>query len=135
VAISSCWLNLRLARRLNPPCHIDRVARIADVRRIGLRQPVNDGPVLRQNSEQRKMRVSLSWRERSRSHRPKFKNSRFAQFVGSPVSEQPAHHAADQAAWTAPATTAVMVNTTRATTTGRMVVIGFVAAAGTGLRR
>src|SRR5580700_7524535 len=69
------------------------------------------------------------------SRRPKeFKNSRSAQIVGSPVSEQPTHHAADQA-WTAPATASIMVSTTPAATTGRMVVIGFVAAAGTGVRR
>jgi hypothetical protein len=49
----------------------------------------------------------------------------------SPASE----HAADQAAWTATATTAVMVSTTPAATTGQMVVIGFVAAAGAGMRR
>jgi hypothetical protein len=54
-------------------------------------------------------------------------------FVGSPASEQSAHHAADQATWTA--TTAVMVSATPAATTGQMVVIGFVAAAGAGVRR
>jgi hypothetical protein len=32
----------------------------------------------------------------------KFENSRSVQFVGSPTSEQSAHHAADQASWTAP---------------------------------
>jgi hypothetical protein len=37
VAISSCWLNLSLARRLNLPCHIDRVARFGDAWRTGLR--------------------------------------------------------------------------------------------------
>jgi hypothetical protein len=45
------------------------------------------------------------------------------------------HHAADQATWTAIATNAVMVNTTPAATTGQMVVIRFVAAAGAGVRR
>jgi hypothetical protein len=56
-------------------------------------------------------------------------------WFGSPASEQSAHHAADQAAWTATATTAVMVSTTPAAMTGQMVVIGFVAAAGAGVRR
>ena len=56
------------------------------------------------------------------------------QFVGLPVSEQSAHHAADQATWTAPPTT-VMVSTTPAATTGQMVIIELVAAAGTGVRR
>jgi hypothetical protein len=65
----------------------------------------------------------------------KFENSRSVQFVGSPTSEQSAHHAADQASWTATATPAVMVSTTPAATTGQMVVIGFVAAAGARVRR
>jgi hypothetical protein len=42
-------------------------------------------------------------------------------FVGSPASEQSAHHAADQATGTA--ATAVMVSTTPAATTGRTVVV------------
>jgi hypothetical protein len=50
-----------------------------------------------------------------------------AAFVRSPASEQSAHHAANQSTWTA--TTTVMVSTTPAATTGRTVVIGFVAAA------
>ena len=54
-----------------------------------------------------------------------------AQFIGSPASEQSAHHAANQSTWT----TAVMVNATPAATTGRMVVIGFVAAAEAGAGR
>ena len=53
-------------------------------------------------------------------------------FVGSPASEQSAHHAAYQATWAA--NTAVMVSTTPAATTGQMAVIGFVAAAGAGVR-
>jgi hypothetical protein len=53
-------------------------------------------------------------------------------FVGSPASEQSAHHAANQSTWTA--TTAVMVSTTPAATTGRTVVIRFVAAAEAGVR-
>src|ERR1700722_3069282 len=55
------------------------------------------------------------------------------QFVGLPPSEQSAHHAADQADWTANSTT-VVVSTTPAATTGHMVVIELVAAAGTGVR-
>src|SRR5258706_11576892 len=54
----------------------------------------------------------------------KFENSRSVQFVGSPASEQSAHHAADQATWTA--ATAVMVSTTPAATTGQIGVIGLV---------
>jgi hypothetical protein len=52
---------------------------------------------------------------------------------GSPASEQSAYHAANQSTWTA--TTAVVVSTTPAATTGRTVVVGFVAAADAGLRR
>src|SRR4051794_28168261 len=52
-------------------------------------------------------------------------------FVGSPVSKQSAHHSAYQSTWT----TAVMVNPPPAATTGRTVVIGFVAIANTGARR
>jgi hypothetical protein len=48
-------------------------------------------------------------------------------FAGSPASEQSAHHAADQATWTA-APAAVMVSTIPAATLG-------VAAAGVGARR
>src|ERR1700693_6212783 len=55
-------------------------------------------------------------------------------FVGSPASEQSAHHAADQATWTA-TTAVVVVSTSRAATMGQMVVIGIVAAAGVGVRR
>jgi hypothetical protein len=65
----------------------------------------------------------------------RIENSRSVQIVGSPASEQSAHHAADQATWTATAATAVMVSTTLAATTGQMVVIGFVAAAVAGVRR
>jgi hypothetical protein len=43
-----------LVRPLNLPSHVDRVARIGDVWRIGLRQTVNGAEVLRQNSEQRR---------------------------------------------------------------------------------
>jgi len=46
------------------------------------------------------------------------------EFIGSPVSEQAPHHAADQSTWTA--TTAV---TASAATTGGTVVTGFVVAA------
>jgi hypothetical protein len=63
----------------------------------------------------------------------KFENSRSVQFAGSPASEQSAHHAADQATRTA--TTAVMVSTTPAATTGQTIAIGFVAAAVAGARR
>ena len=56
-----------------------------------------------------------------------------AQFIGSPAPEQSAHDAADQCTRTA--TTVVMVNTTSAATTGRTVVIGFVAAAEAGAGR
>jgi len=45
-----------------------------------------------------------------------------AQFIGSPASEQSAHHAANQSTWTASA--AVMVSTTPAAMSGRTVVIG-----------
>src|SRR5712691_11723184 len=54
-------------------------------------------------------------------------STRAAKFAGSPASEQSAHHAADQAAWTA--ATAVMVSTA-ATTTGLRGFSGFVAGAG-----
>ena len=63
----------------------------------------------------------------------KFENSHFVQFAGSPASEQSSHHAANQFTWTAAA--AVMVSTTPAATTGRTVVIGFIAAAEAGVRR
>jgi hypothetical protein len=49
------------------------------------------------------------------------------------VSEQSAHHAADQATGTA--TTAMMVSATPAATMARMVIIGIIAAAGVGVRR
>jgi hypothetical protein len=49
-------------------------------------------------------------------------------FVGSPASEQSANHAADQANGSAAAAAAVMVSTA-APTTGRTVIIGFVAGA------
>jgi hypothetical protein len=52
-------------------------------------------------------------------------NQHSVQFVGSPVSEQSAHHSANQSTWT---TAVVVVSATPAATTGRTVVIGFVAA-------
>src|SRR5882672_8796095 len=55
------------------------------------------------------------------------------EFAGSSASEQAAHHAADQADWTAD--TAVMVSTTAATTAGRWCFSGFAAGAGTRARR
>ena len=51
------------------------------------------------------------------------------EFIGSPVSEQAPHHAADQSTWTA--TTAVMAPAAAA---GRAVVNGFVAAIQAGAR-
>jgi hypothetical protein len=73
---------------------------------------------------------STAWVDRAdrrnlRTHAP-------YKFVGSPASEQSAHHAADQATRTA--TPAVMLSTTPAATMGQMAVIGFVAAAGAGVR-
>jgi hypothetical protein len=56
------------------------------------------------------------------------------QLVGSPASEQSAHHAAYQTAG-ATTTAAVMTGATPAATTGQMLVIGIVVAAGTGVRR
>ena len=53
-----------------------------------------------------------------------------AQFIGSPASEQSAHHAANQPTWTA--TAAVVVTST--VTTGRRGVIGFVAVNDAGVR-
>jgi hypothetical protein len=55
------------------------------------------------------------------------------QFVGSPASEQSAHDAANQSNWAA--TAAVMLSTTPIVTIGQTSFIGFVTAAGAGVRR
>ncbi len=57
----------------------------------------------------------------------------FSDLFGSPASEQSAHYAANQSTWTAIA--AVMVSTTPTVTTGQTSFIGFVTAAGAGVRR
>ena len=56
-----------------------------------------------------------------------------ARFVDSPASEQPADYAADQSTWTA--TAAMTMSTAPAAMMGRMLVIGFTAAAEIGVRR
>jgi hypothetical protein len=61
------------------------------------------------------------------------RSPRAVKSAGSPASEQSAHHAADQADWTA--ATAVMVSTAAATTAGRRGFTGFAAGAGTRARR
>jgi hypothetical protein len=78
------------------PGPIDRVVGNGDVWRIGLRQPVNDGAVLRQrNSERCRMRVPLSWSERSRDRlEPEESRSR-----ASFGSSQPAAFAHLSAVW------------------------------------
>src|SRR5258708_14234039 len=63
---------------------------------------------------------------------PVWTNPRAQLKCGSPASEQSAHHAANQSAWTA---TAVMASTAPAVTTGRRVIIGCVAAADAGVCR
>src|SRR5882762_3699822 len=60
------------------------------------------------------------------------RSTRAAKFAGSPASEQSAHHAADQANWTAD--TAVMAGTAAATP-DRRGFTGFAAGAGTRARR